>query len=225
MSSIYEQTLFSILAIVYTIIIVFLTKATLTAMQKRGMEKTNAVFYNRKIVHAAAGGVGALIVPYLFDSWIYPLGISLVLTLFTALPHVKGKCMDFVQTKENWNDVKFTLMWGVSLTVLWILLKDPFIAVIPALFISFGDAITGFVRNALYEKRTKRPIGNIFMLIVCIPIGYWVTSIAAHPIPLWGVLAAIVASFVEHYEFSPIDDNILITVSAMLILIIGSLVR
>jgi phytol kinase len=225
MSSIYEQTLFSILAIVYTIIIVFMTKATLTAMQKWGMEKTNAVFYNRKIVHAAAGGVGALIVPHLFDSWIYPLGISLVLTLFTALPHATGKYMDFVQTTKNWNDVKFTIMWGASLTVLWILLQDPFIAIIPTLFMSFGDAITGFVRNALYEKRTKKPIGNIFMLIVCIPIGYWATSIAAHPIPLWGVLAAIVASFVEHYEFGPIDDNILITVSAMLILIIGSLVR
>ncbi|UCC57774.1 MAG: hypothetical protein JSW14_05205 [Candidatus Bathyarchaeum sp.] len=130
--------------------------------------------------------------------------------------------MDFMQTKENWNDAKFTLMWGVSIAILWILLNDPFIAVIPTLFMAFGDAITGLVRNTLYRKRSKSSIGNIFMLMVCIPIGYYFVSISVTHIPLWGILAAIVASFIERYEFGSIDDNILITVSAMLILIVGS---
>jgi len=224
MASVCEQILFSILAVIYAIIIVFITKATFNLMRKRGVEKIAVVYYNRKIVHIAAGGVGALLVPYLFDSWIYPLGIGLALTLFTAVPHATGKLMDFMQRKENWNDAKFTLMWGVSIAVLWILLNDPFIAVIPTLFMAFGDAVTGVVRNALYKKRAKSPVGNISMLVVCILIGYYFASIAAHPIPLWGVLAAIVASFVERFEFGPIDDNILITVSAMLILIVGSVI-
>jgi phytol kinase len=60
----------------------------------------------------AAGGVVALTVPFLFDSWIYPLAIGLLLTVITALPRLKAKSMDFMQTKENWNDSKFTLMWG-----------------------------------------------------------------------------------------------------------------
>ena len=222
MASVYEQILLSILAVIYAITIVFVTKYTFSAMQKRGMDKLVAVYYNRKIVKMAAGGVVVLLVPYLFDSWVYPLGIGLFLTLFTTMSHATGKSMDFMQVKENWNDAKFTLMCGVSITVLWILLNEPFIAVIPALFMAFGDAITGLVRNTLYKKRTKSPVGNIFMLIVSIPIGYYFASIAAVPIPLWGILAAIVASAVERYEFGPVDDNILITVMATLILMAES---
>ncbi len=121
-------------------------------MRKRGIEEMVAVYYNRKIVHMAAGGVVALSVPFLFDSWVYPLIIGLALTVFTVLPRLQGKPMDFMQTKENWNDTKFTLMWGVSIAVLWILFNNPFLAVIPTLFMAFGDAVTGVVRNALYKK-------------------------------------------------------------------------
>jgi hypothetical protein len=38
---------------------------------------------------------------------------------------------------------------------------------------------------------------------------------------VWGLLAATVATFVERYEFGPIDDNILITVSATAVLLLG----
>ncbi len=217
----YLQIIFATLAVVYAMAIVFVTKTTYGAMKKRGFEDMVAVYYNRKIVHMAAGGVVAIAVPFIFDSWVYPLVIGLVLTGFTALPRLKGKSMDFMQTKENWNDTKFTLMWGVSIAVLWILFNDPFLAVIPTLFMAFGDAVTGVVRNALYKKRTKSPVGNIFMLVVCVVIGYYFSSLAITPIPLWGILAGVAASIVERFEIGPIDDNVLITVTAMIILIIG----
>ena len=220
----YLQIIFSALAVVYAMAIVFVTKSTYGIMKKRGFEEMVAVYYNRKIVHMAAGGVVALTVPFLFDSWIYPLAIGLVLTVITALPRLKGQSMDFMQTKENWNDSKFTLMWGLSIAILWILFNDPFLAIIPALFMAFGDAVTGVVRNALYKKRTKSPVGNVFMLIVCVMIGYYFASIAVNPIPLWGILAAIAASIVERFEIGPIDDNVLITITAMIILIIGNLI-
>ncbi len=204
--------------------IVFVTKSTFGVMKRHGFEEMVAVYYNRKIVHMAAGGVVAFVVPFLFDSWVYPLAIGLVLTAFTALPRLRGQSMNFMQTKENWNDSKFTLMWGLSIAILWILFKSPFLAVIPALFMAFGDAVTGVVRNALYRKRTKSPVGNIFMLVVCVIIGYFFAGMAIKPIPLWGILAAIAASIVERYEFGPVDDNVLITVTAMAILIVGSLV-
>jgi len=224
MLEIYLQVIFSVLAVVYAMGIVFVTKTTFTIMRKRNFENMVAVYYNRKIVHMAAGGVVALAVPFVFNSWIYPLAIGLVLTLFTALPRVKGKSMDFMQTKENWNDSKFTLMWGVSIAIMWILFNNPFLAVIPALFMAFGDAVTGVVRNALYKKRTKSPIGNIFMLIVCLFIGYFFANLGANPIPMWGVLAAIVASIVERFEIGPIDDNVIITVATMVVLSVGSLI-
>ena len=141
----------------------------------------------------AAGGVVAILVPFLFNLWVYPLVIGCALTLITALPRLKGKTMDFMQSKENWNDSKFTLMWGISIAVMWLLFNNPFLAIIPALFMSFGDAVTGVVRNAVYKKRTKSPVGNIFMLMVCLLIGYILANTGSHPIPMWGLLAAIVA--------------------------------
>ena len=40
-------------------------------------------------------------------------------------------------------------------------------------------------------------------------------------IPVWGLISATVATIVERYEFGPIDDNILITVFATAVLLIG----
>ena len=67
----YEQILRAALAVVYAIVIVFVTKSTFKMMQKRGVEKMVAVYYNRKIVHMAAGRVVALLVPFVFDSWVW----------------------------------------------------------------------------------------------------------------------------------------------------------
>ena len=89
------------------------------------------------------------------------------------------------------------------------------------MFMAFGDGITGVVRNALYRKRTKRPVGNVFMLEVCLLIGYTFASMAVHPIVLWALFAAMVASIVERFEIGPIDDNVPITLASMIILIIG----
>ena len=220
----YLQIIFSALAVIYVVAIVSLTKSAYKLMKKRGLDETVAVYYNRKIAHIATGGVIALLVPILFDSWIYPHATSSALTLITMLIRIKGQNLNHMQTKENWNEITFTAMWGFSIAILWILFNDPFLAIIPALFIAFGDAVTGLVRNALYKKRTKKPIGNVFMLIVCVVIGYYFASIAVKPIPLWGVFAAVAASIVEKFEVGPIDDNILITITAMSILIVGSLI-
>lgn len=86
---------------------------------------------------------------------------------------------------------------------------------------AFGDGITWVVRNALYRKRTKSPVGNVFMLEVCLLIGYTFASMAVHPIVLWALFAAMVASIVERFEIGPIDDNVPITLASMIILIIG----
>jgi hypothetical protein len=61
------------------------------------------------------------------------------------------------------------------------------------------------------------------MVGVCIPIGYYFANAANPSIPLWGVIAAIVASFFERYEFGRIDDNILVAGSATILLYIGGI--
>jgi phytol kinase len=208
----------------YVLAVLFLTLIPYRAMVARGMEPIRAVYYNRKIVHMMAGGVGSLAVPLVFtDPW-YPLVAGLLLMLLTLAAHASGLRMYWFQTPDNRNDVKFALMWAGSVSALWWLLGDPWLAILPSLYMAFGDGVTGIARNLFVRRRSKSPIGSVFMLIVCVPMG-WIVGGHAHPsIPDWGVLSAVVATFVERYEFGPIDDNVLITVAATAVLLIGSAV-
>ncbi len=213
-----------IILTIYTVSITFLTKKTYDLMVNKGIKKKDAVYYNRKIVHIFAGGVIALIVPIVFSSSIYPLFCGLSITIITYLSHKRrrGKMLYWFQTEDNLNDVSFCFMWGITIFVLWEVMGAmgntgaPWIAIIPAVFVSFGDGVTGIARNALFKKRTKHPIGNVFMAAVCIPLGYFLAGFGG--IAIGGAIAAIVASTMERYEFGPIDDNILITISSSIVL-------
>lgn len=212
---------------VYAALITMGTKKIYELMIKKGFKKNVAVYYNRKIVHMFAGGIVVLLVPFIFTNqtseypYVYPLIIGSILTIFTYIPHKTGKILYWLQTKDNQNDVHFCLMWALIVFFLWILLGDPWIAIIPPTFMAFGDGVTGVARNALFKRRTKSAVGNVFMVLVSVPLGYYLASMATPSIPWWGVIAALVASFVERYEFGPIDDNVLISVSATIILYVG----
>lgn len=205
----------------YVLAVLVLTRLPYQAMVRRGLEPIRAVYYNRKIVHMLAGGVGSLAVPLVFvDPW-FPLISGLLLTLLTNLAHATGMRFYWFQTDDNRNDVKFALMWSTSVAALWWILDDPWLAILPSLYMAFGDGVTGIVRNAFIRKRSKSPIGSVFMLIVSAPMGCIIGSMAQPAIPVWGLISAVVATVVERYEFGPIDDNILITVSASAVLLFG----
>jgi dolichol kinase len=206
----------------YVLAVLFATRIPYRAMVARGMEPIRAVYYNRKIVHMLAGGVGSLMVPLVFDSPWYPLICGLLLTLLTYGAHATGLRFYWFQTDENRNDVKFALMWALSVSLLWWLLDNPWLAILPALYMAFGDGVTGIARNLLVLRRSKSPIGNLFMLIVCSPMGWIIGGLAEPAIPVWGLISAIVATWIERYELGPIDDNVLITVAASAILLLGT---
>ena len=113
-------------------------------------------------------------------------------------------------------------MAGVSVYLLWELLGDPYLAIIPLLFMAFGDGVTGIVRNKMFSKRTKSAWGNVAMAFVCLPMGWFIGMESITAIPLWGVLSGALASFVERYEFGPIDDNVLIATASTILLIVGA---
>lgn len=210
-----------ILLVIYSILVTLGTKHLYSWMMKKDMDKNVAVYYDRKIVHIFAGGISTLMVPLVFDSYYYPLVTGMVLALFTYIPYHRGKILYWVQTEDNMNDVKFCFMWGLIVFLLWFALGSPWIAIIPPAMMAFGDGVTGISRNIIFKRRTKHPIGNVFMLAVCLPIGYFLAGIEG--LAFWGLIAAFVASFVERYEFGPIDDNVLITVAAAIVLYLGSL--
>jgi dolichol kinase len=216
-----SQLLWAIGLSLYVLVILFLTRIPYQAMVARGMEPIRAVYYNRKIVHMLAGGVGSLLVPLVFEDLWYPLVCGLLLMLLTWVAHASGLRFYWFQTAENRNDVKFALMWALSVALLWWLLGNPWLAILPALYMAFGDGVTGIARNLLVRRRSKSPIGSLFMLIVCAPMGWIIGGLAQPAIPEWGLISAIVATWVERYEIGPIDDNVLITVAASAVLLLG----
>ncbi len=200
---------------VYVLAVVYATRSLYQWMRSRGLPHNVAIYYDRKVIHMLAGGVVALLTPFVFTSPLTPLVTSLALSAFLAY-HRRRSLLYWFQSRENAYEVNFTIAWGVSVFVLWLATGDSKLAVLPALFIAFGDAVTGIIRNAVFARRTKHWYGNVGMLAVTLPLGL---ALAGVP----GAVAAIVASIVERFEFPPIDDNILIAASSAAILLAAAL--
>ena len=218
-----------ILSIYAALFVTVVTKKLYEIMTKKGIKRKDAVYFNRKFVHIFAGGVITIFVPLVFDSPIFPLLSGILITLLTYFSHKSSKMMYWFQTDDNINDVNFCFMWGVSIFVLWFVLESvhgiqnaSWIAIIPAAFMSFGDGITGIIRNIALKKRTKHFIGNIYMALLCIPLGYLLGLYGG--IPIGGIIAAFVASITERYEIGSLDDNILITISSSIVLYIYAII-
>ena len=217
-----SEIIWIVLLAIYSFGFILFTKKIYEWMVKKGIKKSVATYYNRKLIHIFAGGVVVLAVPFVFSSPWYPLFAGIFLSFIMYFFHRSGRILYWFQHKRDLNDVSFCFMWGFGIFILWWFFGDPWIAVIPPAFIAFGDGITGIVRNFAFKERRKHPIGNIYMAGVCILIGFFFGRWSGIPgLGVWGVIAAIVASIFERYEIGPIDDNILITLSAVAILYIG----
>ena len=215
------QIILSIILILYAILVSFVTKKTYDFMVSKGIKKNDAIYYNRKLVHILAGGVIALFVP-LFLTPFFPLISGLILAIFTYYSHKRNQALYWFQNKRDFNDVSFCLMWGFTVFILWNLTGSPWLSIIPVVFMSFGDGITGIVRNAMFKKRTKHPLGNLYMFGICAPLGFIFAQISIIPgMIVWGVIAALIASILERYEFGLIDDNILISIGSSIVIYIG----
>jgi hypothetical protein len=219
------QTGWMFILAAYAFLIIYGVKLSYNYMLKKNFKESVAIYYNRKIIHIFAGGIVVLIVPFVFTSPVFPLLSGLIMAIVAYVAHKRGNIFYWFQTKNNLNDVSFCFMWGIAIFILWQILGNPWIAIIPPAFIAFGDGITGIIRNLAFKERKKHPIGNIYMMGVCIPIGYYFTvNSSINGLAFWGVLAAIIASFFERYEFGMFDDNILIAGSATIILYLGSVI-
>lgn len=213
MMEIHELVATVILFVWVMLVATILTRKLYSWMRSRGFEHYVAVYYNRKVIHMLAGGVCAIAVPFVFSTPLFPFAIAAFLAIFTYTPHKIGKLMYWFQTEDNMYEVTFAIMWGVIITLGWLLSGDFLVGVLPVLFMSVGDAITGIVRNYLYKKRTKSWWGNLAMAVFSVSVGT-VLGIA-------GVIAGGVASIVEHFEFYPIDDNITVPLVSFLILVLA----
>ena len=205
----------------WSAIVVFGIKPFYHYLRKQGSEHMVAVYYNRKVAHMLAGGVPIIASPMVFDNPIWVLIGGVLGSIALAATHILDRRLWWMQTEQNMNDATFALMLGLSVFVIWEYSDEPWLAILPSLFMAFGDGVTGIIRNKMFKKRTKSAWGNVGMAALCIPLGYIIGAMAEPQIPLWGLIAGIVASFVERYEFGPIDDNVLIVVFSSIVLFMG----
>jgi dolichol kinase len=204
----------AILFIWVLIVVIPLTKFTYNVMVKKGTTHIKAVYYNRKIIHILAGGVVSIMIPLLgYTTPLTIIPMLILLFLATYIPHKTGKLLYWFQDPDNINEVNFVIMWGAVMITSWVVFKDWVYGVVPVAFMSFGDGITGIVRNALYNKRNKSWFGNLAMAIVTVPVGQIILGLP-------GAFAGLVASIVEHFEIhSKIDDNITVPLVSFLIIL------
>ncbi len=189
----------------------YVCKKIYNTLLRRGYEHNVVVYYNRKIIHILAGGLVSVLVPFLFKSFILIAILVAVLAVGNYLPHRSGKIWYWYQVKENMYEVHFILMWGLMMG-LGFFLGNLTIGVLPILFMSIGDGITGIVRNMIYQRRTKSWWGNLAMALFCIPAGFLSLGVS-------GAVAGAAASIIEKLEFRWVDDNITVPLVSFITLL------
>ncbi|MCY0867972.1 MAG: dolichol kinase [Desulfurococcus sp.] len=210
-----KESVYTLLLLAWVIVVVHpLTKHLYYLMRRHGVPHNKAVYYNRKIIHILAGGLVSIMIPLLeYKTPVTIIPMIVLLAAATYLPHKKGKLMYWFQDPENINEVHFIIMWGVVMTSSWLLFNNWVYGVVPVAFMSFGDGVTGIVRNLIYGGRNKSWYGNIAMLATVAPIGYYLAGLP-------GLISAVAASIVEHFEiYERIDDNITVPLTGFTILL------
>ena len=215
-----EVIWFGILGL-WATVIVFGIKPFYDYLRAQGSEHMVAVYYNRKVAHMLAGGVPIIASPMVFDDPVWVLIGGILGSIALAATHLLDKRLWWMQTEQNMNDATFALMLGISVYFIWVYTDQPWLAILPSLFMAFGDGVTGIIRNKMFKKRTKSAWGNVGMAALCLPLGYYVGTLSDPQIPIWGLISGLIASIVERYEFGPIDDNVLIVVFSTIVLLIG----
>ncbi len=195
------------------IVIVGISKKVYIYAISKNYDQTSARYLSRKTIHILAGGVIAVSVPFAYREPVTPFILSVILTLLLFYNRKEKKMMNWFQETNNFYEVDFTVMWGLSILIGWLFGRTLWLGVLPAIYMSIGDGITGIVRIHVAKKRYKGVEGSFAMLASILPfsliMGYG------------GLVSAVAATFAEKQKI--IDDNIAVPVVSLLILILFKL--
>jgi len=175
-------------------------------------------YISRKVGHGI-GGMGFVLCVFLFSSawWPIILASSFVLLLGGArlIKQEAFRGVGGTGRQHALAEVYFPTAGVISLSVGWAWLGDPWLAVVPILFMAWGDMLTGIVRSRIYGKEVKGNLGSVAMITVCLVVSYFFK-------PYWiGAVGAVVATLVE--RFTPlsrgwIDDNWTIVLASLVVM-------
>jgi len=190
-------------------VLLFASRWLYNYVLRKGWDRKRGTYLGRKFVHIFGAGLVAALLPFEFHEPYFPFLFAMLLAGLTYALHRTNRVLIWFQDPSNYSETYFALTWGTAVLLTWIVDKTFLLAVVPTLFMAWGDGVTGVVRNLLYKKRTKAWEGSIAMLLVCIPVGALMGAA--------GVLAGVAATAVERIE--GIDDNISVPLLSLAILV------
>ncbi len=161
----------------------------------------------RKFIHFTTGGLVAVLAPFIFEKPTVPVVGAAGMALLTILPRLRGEVMDWYQVEGNYGDTWFCVSFGLLFLIFWYV--DVWIAVLSAVFMAYGDGVTGIVRSVVYKRWVKGFWGSVAMAALSIPTGFLVKGLP-------GLIAGAVATVVE--VFPKVDDNITVPFASAAVL-------
>jgi len=176
-------------------------------------------YISRKVGHGV-GGVFYLLCVLLFSSPWWPIilssGFVVLLGGSRLLRPSTFRGVGGSGRSHALAEVWFPLAATVSLVVGWAWLGNPWLAVVPILFMAWGDMITGLIRARVYGKEVKGAWGSLGMMATCVVVAvlfqpYWIALVGAS-----------VATLAEKY--TPLsrglwDDNWTIIVASLAVMV------
>ena len=166
---------------------------------------TKNFVYSRKLAHFISG-IAILLSLYLFTSPIFPFLLSLVFLVILSATHTR-EVFSGVQKRGRLSEVYFAL--SVSLCFLSWYVVDKHIGTAAALFLAWGDGITGLIRVFTVKTHSKDWRGSLGCFLVCALISVLLVS------PIWiGIVGAAVGTLAERFSGDAeralvrIDDNL-----------------
>jgi len=183
--------------------------------------KTNT-YVARKSIHILGGGVVAVISPFVFSSPLVPILASYAIMIYLILTRKYGRFLKWFQDESNRGEVYFSFSFGTILLLSWILYpqywdsSEVWIGVLPLIYMSFGDGITGIIRNYVYKQRRKGFWGSVGMLVLCSITGFYLFGFL-------GLVSGIIATIAELSE--RIDDNITVPFASFIFLLLATKIQ
>ena len=180
----------------------------------RKIDEKFGTYMARKAIHILSAGVSVLLARVIFSDWLVPLVVGLLMVGYTVVGHFQ-KLRSWFQIRRNYADIYFAVACTASLVIFWN--YNVWIGVLSALFLAWGDGLTGIVRNFVYGKRNKGLWGTAAMFAVCMALAYVMNGRVGNVAFVAGAFASIAE------KFEQLDDNITIPIGSAIIMVLPAL--